>query len=82
MCAQRFGESERLLARWHAQVAPTLPREQQRLEVAMQLLHGDLLDLRALDWVYSFEDGFRRCRVPREKTNKPQVLERLGNLNW
>jgi SAM-dependent methyltransferase len=49
-CAQRFGESERLLARWHVQVAPTLPREQQRLEVVIQLLHGNMLDLRALDW--------------------------------
>ena len=31
-------------------MAPNLPLEQQRLEVAIEPLHGDLLDLCALDW--------------------------------
>lgn len=43
LCGQRFAESLRLLTRWQNEVAPTLPLEQQQLNVAITLEHGDFL---------------------------------------
>ena len=57
LCSQRFAESQRLLARWGDEVAPTLPIEQRRADVAITLENGDILQQEELTFHPTWKDA-------------------------